>query len=152
MTPIISRSIPIAATPEALWAVITDIRNAAGRISAIKRIEVLEPGDGEGIVGLKWKETREWMGRDAVEVMWITVARAPDFYETRAESHGCVYRSRLEIAPNSGGVRLEMSFYCQPETLAAKLMWMLTGWMAKKALTKAIDQDLADIKQAAEAA
>jgi hypothetical protein len=29
-------------------------------------------------------------------------------------------------------------------------MWLLTGWMAKKSLCKVIDQDLADIKTAAE--
>ncbi|MBT8097656.1 MAG: SRPBCC family protein [Woeseia sp.] len=147
---ITSRSKEIAAPPAAVWAVISNIEDAAAVISGIKSIEVLESGTGEGIVGLKWKETREWMGRDAVEVMWVTDASEPSFYETRAESHGAAYRSRLELDPIAAGTRITMSFYCQPETTGARLMWILTGWMAKKSLRKAIDQDLEDIKVAVE--
>lgn len=150
MNLITSRSKEIAAPSSAVWAVIADIENAADRISAIKRIEVLEAGTAESIVGLKWQETREWMGRDAVEVMWVTDSSEASFYETRAESHGCVYRSRLELAEIPSGTELSMAFYCQPETTGAKLMWLLTGWMAKRSLCKAIDQDLEDIKNAVE--
>lgn len=140
----------IAAPPSAVWAIIADIEHAADRLSAIKQIEVLEPATKESIVGLKWKETREFMGRDATEVMWITEANENRFYETRAESHGCIYRSRLEIAETAAGSTLTMAFYCQPETFGARLMWALTGWMAKKSLCKAIEQDLEDIRKAVE--
>lgn len=111
---------------------------------------MLEPGTEGSIVGLKWQETREWMGRDAVEVMWVTDASEAAFYETRAESYGCVYKSRLELAETPSGSELSMAFYCHPETARAKLMWLLTGWMAKKSLCKAIDKDLEDIKNAVE--
>ena len=150
MNLITSRSKEIAATTSAVWAVISDIGNATECISAIKRIEVLEPGTDTGIVGLKWRETREWMGRDAVEVMWITDASEDSFYETRAESHGCIYKSRLELAETPSGTKLSMAFYCHPETTGAKLMWLLTSWMARRSLSKAIDQDLEDIKNAVE--
>ncbi|MBT8055284.1 MAG: SRPBCC family protein [Xanthomonadales bacterium] len=150
MNLISSESKEIKAPPAAVWAVISDIGNAAAVISAIKDIEVLEPGNDGGIVGLKWKETREWMGRDAVEVMWVTDADEPSFYETRAESHGSIYKSRLELAPTPTGTRLAMTFYCQPQTVGARLMWLLTGWMARKSLCKAIAQDLEDIKVAVE--
>jgi hypothetical protein len=86
----------IMAPPEAVWSVVANIQNAASVISGIKEVEILETAAGPSIVGVKWKETREWMGRDAVEIMWITDACAPLFYETRAESHGSVYQSRLE--------------------------------------------------------
>ncbi len=147
---ITSRTKEIAAPPLAVWTVITDIESAADRISAIKEIAVLEPGGDESIVGLKWRETREWMGRDAVEVMWVTDAREAAYYETRAESHGSVYKSRLEVVETPSGSELSMTFYCRPETAGAKLMWLLTGWMAKKSLGKTIDQDLEDIKTAVE--
>jgi hypothetical protein len=45
-----------------------------------------------------------------------------------------------------------MSFHCDPQTIVAKVMWVLTGWMAKKSLCKMIDQDLEDIKLAVEGA
>lgn len=150
MALIASESIEIVAAPEAVWAVIADIQNAANVISGIKAIQILEAAPGPTIAGLKWKETREWMGRDAVEVMWITDARASAFYETRAESHGSIYTSRMELEPTQAGTRLTMQFNCQPETFGAKLMWLLTGWMAKKSLCKVIGQDLADIKAAVE--
>lgn len=150
MALITSRSVNIAAAPDAVWAVVADIPNAADVISGIKSIEVLEPASGPGITGLKWQETREWMGRDAVEVMWVTDASEPAYYATRAESHGSVYVSRLELEPAGGGTRLSMSFDCEPVSFGAKLMWLLTGWMAKKSLCKVIDQDLADIRAAVE--
>ena len=140
----------VVAAPEAVWSVVADIRNAASVISGIKEIEILETAAGPSMVGVKWKETREWMGRDAVEVMWITDACAPLFYETRAESHGSVYQSRLDLEPTPAGTRLTMQFNCQPSTLTAKVLWILTGWMAKKSLRKIIDQDLEDIKVAVE--
>ena len=84
MNLITSRSIEIAAEPSRVWSVISDIENAVNHISGIKKIEVLEPRSNESIVGLKWQETREWMGRDAVEVMWVTDASEALFYETRA--------------------------------------------------------------------
>jgi len=145
---IASQSIEIFAAPETVWGVIADIQNAVNVISGIKAIEILEAAPGPTITGVKWKETREWMGRDAVEVMWITDACSPSFYETRAESHGSVYTSRMELEPTQNGTRLTMKFNCQPETFGAKTMWLLTGWMAKKSLAKVIGQDLADIKAA----
>lgn len=144
------RSVDIVADPAAVWSVISDIENAANNISAIKRIEVLESSNDKSIVGVKWKETREWMGRDVVEVMWITDAENESFYETRAESHGCIYKSRLELEKTPSGTKLSMAFHCHPNTIGAKIMWLLTGWMAKNSLSKAIDQDLTDIKQAAD--
>lgn len=150
MAYIVNQSIEIVAAPEAVWAVIADIQNAVNVISGIKAIEIVEPASGPSITGLKWKETREFMGRDAIEVMWITSASPPSFYETRAESHGAIYTSRLELEPTQAGTRLTMTFSAQADTLGAKVIWFLTGWMAKKSLCKVIDQDLADIKKAVE--
>ena len=150
MALIASQSIEIVAAPEAVWAVIADIENAVNVISGIKEIEILEAAPGPAITGVKWKETREWMGRDAVEVMWITDACSPSFYETHAESHGSIYTSRMELESTQTGTCLTMKFNCQPETFGAKMMWLLTGWMAKKSLRKVIGQDLADIKAAVE--
>jgi len=90
------------------------------------------------------------MGKDAVEVMWVTEASEPQYYATRAESHGAIYISRLELEQIPAGTRLTMGFIGKPDTFGAKVMWALTGWMAKKALRKTIDQDLADIRTAVE--
>lgn len=149
---ITSESISVAGSAEAVWAVISDIPNAAETISGIKKVEVLEPAGANSLEGLKWQETREFMGKDATEVMWITAAQSPEFYETRAESHGAIYVSRMELGTAESGTQLTMSFRCQPVTFGARLMWMLTGWMAKGAMRKTIRQDLEDIRRAVESA
>ncbi len=141
----VSRSKEIAAAPEAVWAVVADIENAVETISGIKAVEILETASGPSIVGLKWRETREWLGRDAVEVMWVTDAREGSYYETRAESHGSIYTSRMELETTPRGTRLTMAFSSQPVTFGARMLWVLTGWMARNSLRKVIDQDLEDI-------
>ena len=148
----VTRFTEIDAPPSDVWSFVSDIENADTRISGIKEVEILERATGPSIVGLKWRETREWMGKDAVEVMWVSDASEPSYYETRAESHGSIYTSRIELETTSTGTRLTMGFCGQPVTFGAKVLWALTGWMAKKALRKTIDQDLADIKGAVEKA
>jgi hypothetical protein len=146
----LSRSIDISATKEHVWSYIANIENAGSWISGIKKVEILEPAKGPSIVGLKWQETREFMGKDAIEVMWITDANDASFYETRAESHGSIYISRLELSEATTGCRLTMSFDSEAVALSAKVIWALTGWMAKGSLAKTIDKDLVDIKTVAE--
>src|SRR5687768_2543408 len=84
----------IRAPKEAVWKTITDIKNAPNRISGIQKVEVLEQPPS-GVVGLKWRETRTMFGKSATEVMWITKAVENSYYETRAESHGAIYHSRM---------------------------------------------------------
>jgi hypothetical protein len=141
--------IEIAASKEDVWRAITNIEGSADTIGAIEQVEVLERPDA-GLVGLKWRETRNLFGKTATEVMWITDAAENQFYQTRAESHGSVYVSRLAIAENDAGVTLTMGFEGTPQTTAAKLMSATMGKMFKGATEKALRQDLQDIKAAVE--
>jgi carbon monoxide dehydrogenase subunit G len=59
----LNRSIDINATKEHVWSYITNIENAGSWISGIKNVEILKPAKGPSIVGLKWKETGEFMGK-----------------------------------------------------------------------------------------
>ena len=137
--------VEINGTKENVWKVITDIENSTNTIRGIEKIEVLEkPADG--IVGLKWRETRTMFGRTATEVMWITDAVENQSYKTRAESHGAVYVTTLKIMDAGENVRLSMNFEGTPQTFGAKIMSALTSGMAKKATQEALMQDLMDIK------
>ena len=52
----------IAAPPERVWEIITDLDFAAEVMSAIVKVERLE---GEGYeVGVRWRETRRMFGRE----------------------------------------------------------------------------------------
>lgn len=143
--------VDVRAPREAVWAVVTDIPNASRTIKGIERIEVLERPVGGGLVGLKWRETRKMFGKDATETMWITRAEAPSFYETRAESHGSVYTTRIELAPTFSGTRLSMDFGAVPQTFGAKVMGAMFSAFGKGSMRKAILKDLEDIKAATEA-
>lgn len=147
----LSLSIGINASPSDVWTVIADIEHSADTIRGIDKIEVLERPKGPSITGLKWRETRTMFGREATEVMWVTDAKEPEHYDTRAESHGSVYVTRLSVGPIGDGARLTMAFEGVPQTFGSRLMWALTGWMARGAMRKALQADLEDIKAAAEA-
>ena len=141
--------VSIAGSKEAIWKVITDIENSAQLITAIEQIDILERPDS-GIVGLKWRETRTMFGRAATEVMWITNAEDNEFYETRAESHGAIYRSRLQIEEQGGKSILTMTFSGEPQQLVAKIMAFVTGFIFRRATQNALQADLEDIKKVVE--
>ena len=132
-----------------VWRVITDIDNSANVISGIEEIEVLDRPE-EGLVGLKWRETRTLFGKTATEVMWITDAEENASYSTRAESHGAVYITHLTITEQEGVILLTMNFGAELQSFSAKVMSATMGWMFKNATIKAVQQDLTDIKAAVE--
>ncbi len=134
---------------EKVWELITDIENSKETISGIEKIEVLEK-PAEGLVGLKWRETRTMFGREATEIMWITDAKEHESYRVRAENSGAIYLTAFQLAEQDAGTRLTMEFEAQPQTFVAKLMSALTGRFFKNATQKALEQDLLDIKRAVE--
>lgn len=142
--------VDIKASPKAVWNVVTDIENSAQTIKAIEKIEILERPKSK-FVGLKWRETRQMFGKTATEVMWITSAADASHYETRAESHGSIYKTRISLKPVDGGTRLQMDFEGTPVKFGAKVMWGLLGFMFKGATRKALQKDLEDIKKKVEA-
>jgi carbon monoxide dehydrogenase subunit G len=143
--------VDVNAPKEAVWKVISNIEGSADTISAIQKLEVIDKPEG-GLVGLKWRETRTMFGREATEVMWVTDAVENDHYDVRAESHGAVYSTTMGVEGSGEKTRLYMEFGAEVVTLGAKIMWLLTGWMMKGTMTKALRQDLGDIKAAVEGA
>lgn len=139
----------INAPVERVWAVITDIENAADNISAINSIKVLDR-PAEGVVGLKWEEVRTMFGKEATETMWISSAEAPSWYETTAHNHGAIYNTRMGIEKTDNGSEISMQFSCKATTLGSRLMTMIS-FLFNGAIRKALQQDLSDIKKVAEA-
>ena len=142
-------NICIDGTKEQIWQVITDIENSAKTIDAIEKIEVLEK-PASGLTGFKWRETRIMFGKSATEVMWITDLVENEYYQTRAESHGAVYISRLQIETQGDETCLRMIFEGKPQGTFAKIMAAATGFIFKNATQKALYEDLRDIKAAVE--
>src|SRR6266542_2519678 len=147
-TMIVEAQVPINGSKAAIWAAITNIANASETISGIENIEVLEK-PANGLVGLKWRETRMLFGKPATAEKWITDAAENEFYTTRAESDGFVFVSTMSISESSGGMTLTSSHDSKPQGIVARLQslpMVLFKGVAKKALL----QDLNDIKPAVE--
>ena len=139
----------IAASPERVFEVATDLRNMPETMSAIDSLEVLTAGPfGEGT---RWRETRTLHGRQATEEMWVTGFDPPRSYVVEAESHGAHYRTELRFLPEEDGTRVTFVFGARPVSFLARLFSVLS-WLMLKSLRKALEQDLEDLKRAAESA
>ena len=123
-----------------IWRIITDMDKWADVISGISKVETLEKPEN-GLVGLKWRETRTMFGKEATEVMWITDVVENESYHTRAESHGAIYKTEMKVLESGDESVLSMTFHGTPQTLGARLMWALMGFMFKNSTKKALQQD-----------
>ena len=145
---IVEAHVTIKGSKAAIWAAITNIENASKIFSGIENIEVLEK-PANGLVGLRWRETRMYFGKPATVEKRITDAAENEFYKTRAEDSGFVFLSTMSISESSGGVTLTSSHDSKPQGIVATLksipMPLFKG-MVKKALL----QDLNDVKSAVE--
>lgn len=144
-------SVPVNASRHDVWQKVTDIENAASTISGIDKIEILDK-PSQGIVGLKWKETRTLFGKTATETIWITDAVEDSYYLTEAQSHGSVYKSKIQLSDRDGTTYLSMDFDAEPQSFGAKVLSATMGFMFKGATKKALLQDLTDVKAAVERA
>ena len=145
---IVEAQVTINGSKAAIWAAITNIENASETISGIEKIEVLEK-PANGLVGLKWRETRMLFGKPATAEKWITDAAENEFYKTRAEDGGFVFLTTMRISESSGGMTLMSSHETRPQGFVARLK-SLPMFLFKGVVRKALLQDLNDIKSAVE--
>ncbi len=133
----------IDAPPERVFEVFADLRNAAGRVSAITKIEMLT--DGPVGVGTRWRETRVMFKKEATETIEITAFDPPRSYTTLANSCGCRYECAFRFEPQDQGTRVTVEFAWTAQSLLAKLMAPLGKLMASTCM-KAFDKDLSELK------
>ena len=148
MNMIVEAQVTINGSKAAVWAAITDIENAAQIISGIENIEVLEK-PANGLVGLRWRETRMLFGDPATVEKWITDAAENEFYTTRAEDRGVIFLTTMSISESNGGITLTSSHDSKPQGIVARFM-SIPMFLFKGVVKKAILQDLNDIKSAVE--
>jgi Polyketide cyclase / dehydrase and lipid transport len=145
---IVEVQVTINGSKAAVWAAITNIKNAAEIISGIQKIEIVEK-PVNGLVGLKWKETRMYFGKPATVVKLITDAAENEFYKTSAEDSGFVFLSTIRISEGSYGTTLTSSHETIPQGIVSKLK-SLPMVFFKGMMKKALLQDLNDYKSAVE--
>jgi carbon monoxide dehydrogenase subunit G len=147
-TMIVEAQVSINGTKTAVWTVITNIRNASEIISGIDKIEILnEPANG--LIGLKWRETRMYFGKPATIEKWITDAIENKFYKTRAETDGFIFLTTITISESGEDIRLTSSHETKSQGIIARIK-SLPMIFFKGMLKKTILQDLNDFKTAVE--
>ena len=132
-----------SAAPDHVWAIASDFANAAGRIKAITKIEIVTPGPvGSGT------QFREWRGRQVVD-MEVAAWSPPRSYSLLGYAMGTEVTSEIRCVPDGTGTRLEMEVVVRPKTFGAKLLSPLI-WLTSRMMVKSCAKDLLDIAAAAE--
>jgi len=145
---VVEAQVTINGSQAAVWAVITNIEGAADIISGIMNTEVVDK-PANGLVGLRWRETRMYFGKPASIEKWITDLIENESYTTRAESDGFVFVTTMSISAGDGGITLTSSHDSRPQGIGARLR-SAPMFLFKGTIRKAIRQDLNDIKSAVE--
>ncbi len=136
----------INGSKELVWAAVSDIERRSDILSGVTALTVLER-PASGLVGLKWTETRLLFGQEAAETMWITDAEEGKRYSARAESHGSVYLTEVEVTGESGGrTNLAIAFHAKPQSALARVVSLLMAPWITGSTTKALRQDLDDTR------
>ncbi|SEK46473.1 Polyketide cyclase / dehydrase and lipid transport [Blastococcus sp. DSM 46786] len=141
----------VAAPVQRVWQVATDLTGSPHVLRGVDAVEVLTP-EPFG-VGTRWRETRTMMGRSATEEMAVTAVEPQRSYRVEAASRGAHYVSTFAVAPSAdGGTDMTMTFGGRPTSNVARLLGAVTAPLGRRAVTKALQQDLDDIAAAAERA
>jgi carbon monoxide dehydrogenase subunit G len=139
----------VAAAPEQVWAIVTDLDRSAEVISAITALERTDEGTGFG-VGTAWRETRVMFGRETTESMEVTKVDEGRSYTVESTSRGVLYTSVMRVEPEGAGARVSWEFGAEALSTSARLMSVI-GKLFEGSTRKALAKDLDDIAAAAEA-
>lgn len=134
-----------------VWAAITDINNSVNMLSGIIDLKIIHTPK-EGLIGLKWTETREMFGKESSETMWITDSKDEEYYYTRAENHGTIYITKMALSAVGNKTLLTMSFSGTSDSIFIKVLSSIMGIFIKKSMVKVIEKDLDEIKEFVEKA
>ena len=139
----------VAAPVQRVWDVATDLAGSLQVVRGIDAVEVLTPGPFG--VGTRWRETRRMFGRSATEEMTVTAVEPHRSYTVEASGPGVRYVSGFAFAPSAGGgTDVTATFGGRPTTTVARVLGAVTAPLGRRAIARALEQDLQDIAAAAE--
>jgi uncharacterized protein YndB with AHSA1/START domain len=137
----------VDANPQRVFALFTDLANAAQHVKGIDKLELLTPGPvGKGT---RFRETRTLFGRQHSEEMEVVEFEPGRSFTVGNESGGARSRKKYSISPEARGSFVRFHFSIEPLTFTAKLLGALAVPLRKK-MTRLLEQDLLDLRAAAE--
>lgn len=141
---------PVAAPPESVWGVITDLAATPEVLSGVEKVERLDEGDGFD-VGTRWRETRRMFGKEATEEMEVSSVEPGSAYTTTAEQGTTTYTSTLRVDPADGDrCRLTMTFAAESSSPVGRLLAATVGRAFQSATRRMLQRDLDDIAEVVE--
>ena len=146
----INLSISINATPEAVFAVVSDVENAPDRIAWYEQVDILT--DGPVHVGTKWRETRRMNNKQCIEEWEMTAFERPNYFTAYCDSQGYDVEWTMRVEPEGDGSRLTLDMTTKPRTFLGKLMTpieRLMSGMMKKTVWKDLESTKAYIERGA---
>jgi hypothetical protein len=138
----------IAAPVDQVFQRFTDLEHEAGQVSAIRKIELLNPGPVG--LGTRWIETRDVLGGhlDSAE-MEITAFERNRTYTITHHKMGVRIDTTFWFEPVDGGTAVSVEFELEPGGLPPGLLAPL-GWAVAGKVERVLAHDLADLKRAIE--
>ncbi|SDF36571.1 Polyketide cyclase / dehydrase and lipid transport [Lentzea fradiae] len=137
--PGLQHSVTIAAQPERVWAVVTDVERWPERIPTVDEVERLEPGPLA--VGSRTRLKQPKLS----EAIWtVTELTGGTSFTWVSRSPGLLITAGHVVEPDPAGARL---------TLTLKLSGPVAplGWLMTRALTRRyVETEAASVKKAAE--
>lgn len=137
----------LEAPVEAVFTAFTDLEHVADRVSGIKRIAVLTPGEFR--FGTRWLETREVLGRLDEAEMEVTAFERNRGYTITHHKAGATINTVFTFEPDGEATQVTIEFALEsdgvPPGLFAPVSWAIAG-----KVKEALAQDLDDMRQAVE--
>lgn len=139
----ITMSVDVAASPERVFAICSDIEGSPKMQPKIVSVEMLTPGPMR--VGTKWREKRKMGSGSAEAMIEVTGFEPGKRYEFASMSKGPGFTGEIAVAAKGSGTVLSMTM--RPMGLGSKIILWIMGGTLKRELM----DDLQCIKRAAEA-
>lgn len=141
-------SVRINATPETVFAVVSDVENAPDRIEWFEKVEMLT--DGPVRVGTRWRETRRMNNKECIEEWEMTAIESPNHFTAYCDSQGYDVEWTMRVEPEGEGSRLTLQMTTTPRTLIGKILTpieLLLSSMMKSMVQKDLESTKAYIEQ-----
>jgi uncharacterized membrane protein len=139
----VSVATEIAAPVEQVFAVFSDFEHSAGRVSNIRKVELLTVnGSGPGV---RWLETRHVLGREDTAEMEITAYEQNRTYTITHHKGGARIDTVFAFTPLDDRTTVRVEFKLQSDGLPPGTM-VPVRWAIADKVRAEIAHDLADLK------
>ena len=139
----VSVATEIAAPVERVFQVFTDVEHSAGRVSNIRKIELLTAG-GPGL-GARWLETRVVLGREDTAEMEITAYEQNRTYTITHHKGGARIDAVFTFTPADDRTTARVDFGLQSDGFPPGSM-VPVRWLIADKVRAVLARDVADLK------